>query len=87
LDEKDLSQKIKDLDFSRFSDNHKERLWKALNERSSRRVLQEHELEFSAALNVVAPGVPPGPCGKCGSKNVNSKGKCGDCLYITLPPK
>ena len=49
MDEKDLSQKIKDLDFSRFSDNHKERLWKALNERSSRRVLQEHELDINAA--------------------------------------
>ena len=87
MDEKDLSEKIKNLDFSRFSAKHKEQLWKTLNERSGRRVLQEHELEFSAALNVVAPGVPPGSCAKCGSKNVNSKGKCGDCHYITLPPK
>ena len=86
MDEKDLSERIKKLDFSRYSANHKEQLWKTLNERSGRRVLLEHELEISAALNVVSPGVPhPGSCAKCGSKNINSKGQCSDCKHRNLP--
>ena len=86
MDENDFSERIKKLDFSRYSVKHKEQLWKTLNERSGRRVLLEHELELSAALNVVLPGVPhPGSCANCGSKNINNKGQCVDCKYRNLP--
>ena len=73
MDEKDLSERIKKLDFSRSSANHKEQLWKTLNERSGRRVLQEHELE-NEALEDVAGGLlvqPPSNCLKCGSRRAN----------------
>ena len=81
MDEKDLSEKIKNLDFSRYTAEHKEHLWKTLNEKSDRRVLIEHE------LNIAAAGTPESStriCVKCGSKNINNKGQCGNCKYLNL---
>jgi hypothetical protein len=69
-----MLEKINTLDFSRYSAKHKEQLWKRLNETRGRRVLREDELEVSAA------GVcEDHKCTRCGSVNVDSQGKCGDC--------
>jgi len=88
LDEKDLSEKIKNLDFSRYSAKHKEQLWKALSEKSDSRVLLEDELSIAAAgisdSEVEISQSSTRICANCGSKNVNSKGQCGDCKYRTL---
>ena len=79
MDEKDLSKRIIDLDFSRYSAKHKEQLWNMLNKKSGRRVLLEHELEHeleNEALENVAGGldVPlPYNCFKCGSQYVKNK--------------
>jgi len=40
---------MKSLDFSSYSANHKEQLWKTLSDKNDRRVLLEHELSFAAA--------------------------------------
>jgi hypothetical protein len=49
LDDKDISEKVKSLDFSSYSADHKEQLWKTLSKKNDRRVLLEHELNVAAA--------------------------------------
>ena len=79
MDDKDISENIKKLDFSRFSAKHKEQLWKSLNEKSGRRILHEHELELSAA------GIfEVSKCTHCGSVNVDRQGKCNDCNRVNI---
>jgi len=83
LEDKDIFKKLQSLDFSRFSSKHKEQLWQALDQRNSRRVLSEQELNISAA------GIPElnvQKCDKCGSTDINGQdGKCDQCGNIQLP--
>ena len=70
MDDKDLSEKIKSLDFSRYTAEHKEQLWKMQNEKSDRRVFLEHELNSAAAGT---PEPPPDNCVKCLEQRLNNK--------------
>ena len=83
LEDKDIFDKLQKLDFSRYSSKHKEQLWQALNQRNSRRVLSEQELDYSAAG---IPELSAPKCGKCGNIDINGQnGKCDQCGNIQLP--
>jgi len=71
LDDREIAEKIKKLDFSLLSPGYKEWLWQSLCGKSC--VLLEHELDFAAAGYI-------GVCAKCGSQNTAvTDGKCGGC--------
>jgi ribosomal protein L37E len=90
LDEKDISKKLKSLDFSIYSAKHKEQLWKTLSVKNDRRVLQEHELNIAAAGNPesdVSSNIIYSKCPSCGKQSfhfVAGKGAvCDECGFKT----